>query len=336
MDMKKILVATDAWHPQINGVVRTLTSTIHVLKEQGYQVKVFSPDGFRTIPCPTYTEIRLSLAGKRSALRILQNFRPDAVHIATEGPIGWAMWRACRSLGKPFTTSYHTRFPEYIRMRIPLPLWLSYKVMHFFHNSAVRTMVATQGLEADLRSHNFSNLARWSRGVDTGIFKPGDKTFLSGERPLAIFVGRVAVEKNIEAFLKLDTPGSKYVVGDGPEMKSLQKKYPQVIFTGAKHGKELVRHVAAADVFVFPSLTDTFGVVLLEAMACGVPVAAFPVTGPKNIVHNGENGWLADDLKEAILKALDVPAHGCLEFARQYSWKKCSAQFCDNLEFEAH
>ncbi|MEA3548746.1 MAG: glycosyltransferase family 1 protein [Thermodesulfobacteriota bacterium] len=333
--MKKILVATDAWHPQINGVVRTLRSTIHVLKEQGYQVRVFSPEGFRTIPCPTYSEIRLSLVGKRSALGILQEFLPDAVHIATEGPIGWAMWRACRSLGKPFTTSYHTRFPEYIRMRIPIPLWASYKVVHSFHSSAVRTMVATQGLEDDLRSHKFSNLARWSRGVDTELFKPGDKNYLSSERPLAMFVGRVAVEKNIEAFLKLDMPGSKYVVGDGPAMKSLQKKYPEVTFTGAKHGKELAQHVAAADVFVFPSLTDTFGVVLLEAMACGVPVAAFPVTGPKDIVRNGVNGWMSDDLKEAIIKSLDVPSHGCLEFARKYSWERCSAQFRDNLEFQA-
>lgn len=330
---KKILIATDAWLPQINGVVTTLGQTIQSLEQQGYALQTFTPELFRTLPCPSYPEIRLSLTGKGSALKMLQQFHPDAVHIATEGPLGWAMWRACRTLNQPFTTSYHTRFPEYIRLRTPIPLSLSYGVVRFFHSRAVRSMVATNELEDELKRRGFKNLARWSRGVDTSLFKPRGKNFLPGVRPLMLYVGRVAVEKNLEAFLSLNLAGTKYVIGDGPALQKLQNKYPEVIFTGIKQGGELARHMASADVFVFPSLTDTFGIVMLEAGACGIPVAAYPVTGPKAIVTNGVNGYLDQDLGRAVKKALTVGARSCRQHAEKYSWEECTQQFLSNLAF---
>lgn len=333
MPTKKILITTDAWHPQINGVVTTLTQTIAKLRSYGHDLKVFTPESFRTFACPTYPEIRLSLTGKRSALKVLRDYKPDAVHIATEGPLGWAMWRACRTLAQPFTTSYHTRFPEYVRLRVPIPLAWSYTIVRMFHGNATRTMVATEDMARDLQEHRFKNLVRWSRGVDTDLFRPREKKFLSGERPIFMFVGRVAVEKNLEAFLSLDLAGTKYVVGDGPAFKELREKYPDVCFVGAKRGEELARHIAAADVFVFPSLTDTFGVVMLEAAACGVPVAAFPVTGPKNVIVEGVNGYLDTNLKTAIEKALTISPDSCRNFAKQYSWDVCSQQFYGNLAF---
>lgn len=335
MDTRKILIATDAWHPQINGVVTTLSSTVERLRSRGHTVRTFRPDQFHTIPCPTYPDIRLSLAGKGSALQVLQGFQPHAVHIATEGPLGWAMWRACRTIKQPFTTSYHTRFPEYIRLRVPVPLAITYPVVRAFHSGAVRTMVATEDMEQDLRNRDFSHLVRWSRGVNTELFKPRHKEYLPGKRPLAMYVGRVAVEKNLESFLSFEFPGCKYVIGEGPARESLAKKYSHVRFTGAKQGRELACHMAAADVFVFPSLTDTFGVVMLEAGACGVPVAAFPVTGPINVVKEGINGCLDENLQEAVGRALRVDPVSCRNYASQYSWDACTDQFYSNLAFNS-
>ncbi len=329
----KICIATDAWHPQINGVVTTLNQTVTTLRSWGHEVKTLTPDTYSTVPCPTYPEIRLSLVCKSTIYKTLKEFQPNAVHIATEGPIGWAARGACKKAGFSFTTSYHTRFPEYIKMRVPVPLPISYLFVKHFHGAARRTMVAPTLID-ELSDRSFDNLAPWSRGVDTSLFKPRSKSFLPGERPIQMYVGRVAVEKNLPAFLDLDTPGTKYVIGGGPALEEYRKKYPDVHFTGPKKGEDLARHVASADVFVFPSLTDTFGVVLLEAMACGVPVAAFPVTGPKYLIKNGVNGHTSGDLKEAIMRALEVPAEKCRHTADSYSWEACTNQFFNNLAIQ--
>ncbi len=326
----KLCIATDAWHPQINGVVTTLTQTVETLRGWGHSVQTLTPDKFATVPCPTYPEIRLSLVLKRTIYASLKQFQPNAVHIATEGPIGWATRAACRKAGIPFTTSYHTRFPEYLRLRLPVPLRLSYCLIKRFHGAAKQTMVAPTLID-ELQDKSFRNLVPWSRGVNTNLFRPRDKNFLSDPGPVFMYVGRVAVEKNLPAFLDLDLPGSKYVIGDGPALADYKKKYPDVRFTGAKKGEDLANHVAAANVFVFPSLTDTFGVVLLEAMASGVPVAAYPVTGPKYLVKNGINGWLSNDLHEAATKALEVDRKKCRNSAEQFSWDACTKQFYNNL-----
>ncbi|MFZ5760506.1 MAG: glycosyltransferase family 4 protein [Thermodesulfobacteriota bacterium] len=327
----RIAVVTDAWHPQVNGVVTTLTRTVVMLGEAGHEVTVINPWMFKTIPCPTYPEIRLSLFPGRMIREILDSFQPDAIHIATEGMLGWSARRYCRKRGLRFTTSYHTRFPEYVRLRVPLPLALSYALMRRFHSAAKRTMVATEDLRDELTGRGFANLVLWSRGVDTEIFQPRPKDFLADPRPIFLFVGRVAVEKNIEDFLRLDLTGTKYVVGDGPALAEMRKKYPDVRFPGYKKGMELARYMAAADVFVFPSRTDTFGLVILEALACGVPVAAYPVTGPRNIIRSGVTGCLDEDLGKAVVGALRLDGAQCRVFAENYSWRKCTAQFFNNL-----
>lgn len=329
--MKKIAIVTDAWHPQINGVVTTLTRTVNDLIDFGYQVKTITPQAFTTVRCPTYPEISLALARPKAITEELFAYQPHCVHIATEGPLGWVARSICRKRRFAFSTSYHTRFPEYLRMRLPVPIGLSYKVVKAFHNAAENTMVASKALINELRCRGFTKTSLWSRGVDTHLFKPGRKDILAGERPVFMYVGRVAVEKNIDAFLQLELPGCKYVVGDGPAREVLSRKYPAVHFTGFRTGQELRDLFAAADVFVFPSRSDTFGVVLLEAMASGVPVAAYPVTGPVDIVVNGVNGYLDNDLRQAALKALTVSPQNCRAFAERYSWKACSRQFLGNL-----
>ncbi|MFN2353092.1 MAG: glycosyltransferase family 4 protein [Desulfopila sp.] len=329
--MKKIAVVTDAWHPQINGVVTTLGRTIADLETFGYQVEAITPRLFRSLPCPTYPEISLSVAGAGAVKQKLLFFDPHCIHVATEGPLGWAARSVCRKKSFAFSTSYHTRFPEYMRMRLPIPPALSYALLRRFHRAAGTTMVATSALRDELRNRGFSNLALWSRGVDTEVFRPQARSALHVLRPVFIYVGRVAVEKNIETFLKLNIPGTKCVVGDGPALENLRTKYPEVLFTGYKQGTELAALFASADVFVFPSLTDTFGVVLLEAMASGVPVAAYPVTGPVETVRNGINGYLDNDLRKAALQALEVSPQSCRKFAMNWSWKACSKQFLNNL-----
>ncbi|MEE4242349.1 MAG: glycosyltransferase family 1 protein [Desulfopila sp.] len=331
--MKKIVIVTDAWHPQINGVVTTLGKTITCLEKFGYCVETITPQLFRSFPCPTYPEISLSLAGTKRLREQLLSFKPHCVHIATEGPLGWAARSICRSSGFAFSTSYHTRFPEYVRMRWPVPLSLSYRVLRCFHNAAAKTMVATSKLKAELEDRGFSNMVLWSRGVDLDLFKPEKKRKDGTADPVFLYVGRVAIEKNITAFLELDLPGTKMVVGDGPARHQLADNYPAVTFTGYKKGAELAALYAAADVLVFPSLTDTFGVVLLEAMASGVPVAAYPVTGPLETVVNGENGYLDNDLRSAAIRALGVPGESCRKSAMRYTWEACSKQFLNNLSF---
>lgn len=328
----RLLIVSDAWYPQINGVVRTLDTLKQGLTRRGHQVRLVSPDRFRSIPCPTYPEIRLALFPGRGVARAIEEFDPQAIHIATEGPLGVAARAHCLKKGYPFTTAYHTRFPEYIHARVPLPLGWLYAVMKWFHGPSSAIMVATQTIEDDLVARGFRPpVRRWSRGVWTDLFKPRDKAFLSDPRPISLFTGRVAVEKNIEAFLKLDLPGTKYVVGDGPQLDELKRKYPDVRFAGMREGEELAKYFAAADVFVFPSRTDTFGLVLLEAMASGVPVAAYPVPGPLDVVNQSGAGVLDDDLGKAVEEALTIPAETCRAHALKYSWDASFDQFEGNL-----
>lgn len=292
---------------------------------------MITPDLFKTIPCPTYPEIRLAVLPGNKAGKLIEDIKPDAIHISTEGPLGQAVRKHCIKHGYPFTTAYHTRFPEYIHARCRLPLSWSYAHLRKFHNSGERIMVATQTIEDDLKARGFKNIVRWTRGVDTNLFHPGNKNFLDYPRPISVFVGRVAVEKNIEAFLKLDIPGTKMVVGDGPAREALQNKYPDARFVGNKEGEDLARHFAASDVFVFPSRTDTFGLVLLEALASGLPIAAYPVPGPLDVVGGTSVGVLNETLGQAVIDALKLDPTDCRAFAEGYSWERSIDQFFNNL-----
>jgi glycosyltransferase involved in cell wall biosynthesis len=327
----RIVLVTDAWRPQVNGVVRTYENAAEQLRLIGHEVELITPEGFATVPCPSYPSIRLAVFPWAQVRRRLEQSRPDAVHIATEGPLGMAARRYCRRRAIRFTTSFHTQFPEYIRMRAPIPTQWSYAWLRRFHGAAVRTLVPTPSQRDRLLERRFSNIEVWSRGVDTRLFRPGDKSFLGLPRPVFAYMGRVAVEKNVEAFLDLDLPGSKLIVGDGPALERLRVRYPAVVFTGFKFGEELAKHLAAADVFVFPSLTDTFGIVLLEAMACGVPVAAFPVTGPVDVVQDGVTGVLDQDLRRAALRALQLDPARCVGYASQFSWRSCAERLLSLL-----
>lgn len=328
----RLAIVSDAWYPQVNGVVRTLACTRAELLRLGHAVAMVTPDGFRTIPCPTYPEIRLSLWPGRAVARRLEDFAPDAVHISTEGPLGLAARAWCLRNGLAFTTSFHTQFPEYVQLRTRLPLGVSYAFLRWFHNAGRCTLVATPTLHSRLADRGFRRLGLWSRGVDAELFRPRAKDALSDARPIFLYVGRVAVEKNIEAFLALDLPGTKVVIGDGPDLGMLRRRYPAARFLGYKSGEDLARHVAAADAFVFPSLTDTFGLVVIEALACGVPVAAFPVQGPIDVIDSGVTGVLAEDLRAAALKALELDPLACRAAALRYSWAACTRQFLAHIE----
>jgi glycosyltransferase involved in cell wall biosynthesis len=327
----RIALVTDAWFPQINGVVRTLSRVVEELRAMGHEVEVISPERFRTLPCPSYPEIRLAVLPGRKVRRWLDAFAPDAIQIATEGPLGLAARRYCVNRGLPFTSAYHTKFPEYIRARAPIPLAAGYRFMRWFHSASKGLMVSTATLQRDLEARGFVNVKRWTRGVDTKLFRPRDKDFLGFARPIFLYVGRVAVEKNIEAFLNLDLPGTKVVVGDGPARVALARRHTDTRFLGAKHGEELAQHYAAGDVFVFPSRTDTFGLVLLEALASGLPVAAYPVPGPLDVINGHDVGVLDDDLGAAAARALDIPSQRCRAFALEFSWRRSAEQFLDNL-----
>lgn len=338
--MKSLLIVSDAWHPQINGVVRSIERTVEELHRMGVRVEVLSPADFYTVPCPTYSEIRLTLTTPAALRRRIEAGDFEHLHIATEGPLGLLAARVARGLGRAFTTSYHTRFPEYLSARVPVPVSWSYAWLRRFHNSGNGCMVATPSLERELRGRGFTNLMRWSRGVDHELFRPreGEPRPLQLENragPIFMYVGRVAVEKNITAFLDLDLSGTRVVVGDGPQLAELRARYPQVLFTGAKTGEELARCYAAADVVVFPSLTDTFGNVVLEALACGVPVAAYPVMGPQDILQGTGAGILDADLGQAALAALDISRTRCREVALTYRWEQSTRQFIENCNAAA-
>jgi len=328
VDAKRILIVSDAWFPQVNGVVRTLSVVADKLRAMGDTVEVIGPDRFRSIPTPGYAEIRMAIAPKRKLARLVADFRPEVIHIATEGPLGWAMRSLCRRNHWPFTTAFHTRFPEYLEARTGIPADWSWRVMRRFHEAGDGTFAATASLRQELTRRGFTKLRPWTRGVDLDKFRPGEGDSWAGlPRPIFLYAGRVAIEKNIEAFLALDLPGSKVVVGDGPALEGLKQKFPKVTFTGYRENGALARSYAGADVFVFPSRTDTFGLVLLEALASGTPVAAFPVTGPIDVVTNSHVGALDEDLRAACLKALECDRTACRSHAEAWSWDACVAQF---------
>jgi glycosyltransferase involved in cell wall biosynthesis len=331
--LQRILIVSDAWVPQVNGVVRTLRTVGEELRDHGKTVEFIGPDRFATIPMPSYPEIRLALFPFRKLSRLIEEFQPDALHIATEGPLGMAARRYARRHGVAFTTAFHTRFAEYLKARIGMPLWLTYAWLKRFHNASAGLMVATQSLRDELTVRGFTHVKPWSRGVDLAAFQPEPREPWNLPRPIFIYVGRVAVEKNIAAFLTLDLPGSKLVVGDGPQRKALERAHPDVHFAGARFGADLAAAYAGADVFVFPSKTDTFGLVLLEALACGLPVAAYPVTGPQDIIAASPKpiGALNTDLRQAALDALTIDRTACRPYAETYSWPTCAAMFLDNL-----
>jgi glycosyltransferase involved in cell wall biosynthesis len=328
----RILLVSDAWAPQVNGVVRTLQQVKSECEAFGHRVDVVSPDQFRTVPCPTYPEIRLALRPGRAIGRTIEALRPDSIHIATEGPLGIAARRQCMRRALPFTTSYHTRFPEYVHARFPVPLALGYAWMRWFHRPSMAVMVATRSIRRDLEARGFVNVADWSRGVDTELFRPDRPPALDLPRPVHLYVGRVAVEKNLEAFLSMPLRGgSKLVVGGGPQLEELRARYPLVHFAGPRFGEDLARHYASGDVFVFPSLTDTFGLVLLEALASGLPVAAYPVPGPLDVIGESGCGVLDPDLALAAERALAIPRARCRAYALRFSWQRCAEQFLGNL-----
>lgn len=329
--LERILIATDAWLPQVNGVVRTLMRTREELTTLGHRVEIIGPDRFRTIPLPSYAEIRLAIRPGRKLAQLIDSFQPCAVHISTEGPIGWAARRYCLKRGLPFTTAFHTKFADYVKARTGIPLSWSYRLLRRFHAPAASIMVATPSIEAELVARGFGSIRRWTRGVDTELFRPRDKSFLDLPRPIALYVGRVAVEKNIEAFLDLSLPGSKLIVGDGPQRTALMRRFPEAHFVGVKEGEELARYFAAADLFVFPSRTDTFGLVMLEALASGLPVAAYPVPGPLDLLRDSGCGVLDEDLATAARAALSIAPERCRDFALGYSWAAAAEQFRSNL-----
>jgi glycosyltransferase involved in cell wall biosynthesis len=327
----KVLIATDAWHPQVNGVVRTLASLARSARGLGVTIDFLSPEGFFAIPLPTDPGLRLALPGRREIVRRIEQAAPDAIHIATEGPIGHVVRAYCVKNGLPFTTSYTTRFPEYISARLPIPEDWSYAVLRRFHSAATVTMAATPSLMTELAQRGFKNLGMWTRGVDTEAFKPERAIVLDFPRPIFLSVGRIAVEKNLEAFLSLDLPGTKVVIGEGPQEAELRHRFPDAKFLGLMENEILAAHVAAADAFVFPSRTDTFGIVQLEALASGVPIAAFPVTGPRDVVGNNPIGVLNDDLRAACMGALHISRDACRAFALTRSWEKSALQFIGHI-----
>ncbi|WP_245413470.1 glycosyltransferase family 4 protein [Mangrovicella endophytica] len=327
----RILIATDAWHPQVNGVVRTLAALVDELRRRGIEVMILSPADFRTVRCPTYPEIRLALATGARIETLLREFDPQALHIATEGPIGLQLRQVALRLGLPFTTSFHTRFPEYLRRRVPVPESLTYAWLRRFHAPAAACLVPTEDVRTDLAQRGFRNLMTWTRGVDPTLFRPLPKLDLGLKGPVFMTVSRIAPEKGVETFLDLDLPGSKLVVGAGPSLPALRRRYPEVCFVGSQSGEMLTRHYASGDVFVFPSRTDTFGVVLLEALACGLPVAAFPEPGPLAVLAGSEAGVVSDDLRLACLAALGVSREAALTRSQDFTWSACADVFLSTL-----
>lgn len=327
----KVMIVTDAWSPQVNGVVRTLRTTRRELEAMGHAVDILSPQEFRTLPCPTYPDIRLSILAGAAVRRRIRDYAPDALHIATEGPLGLAARRHALNTGMPFTTAYHTRFPEYVMARTGIPLAWTYRFLRWFHAPARAVMAPTPTVKADLEAFGFDNVVLWTRGVDLEVFRMQPSHRLDTARPIFLYVGRVAVEKNVEAFLELDLPGSKWVVGDGPALAGLRARFPDAHYLGVLQQPELAEVYAAADVFVFPSRTDTFGLVLLEAMACGLPVAAYPVTGPLDVLGDSAAGAMRKDLREACLAALEIDRGTARAHAEQFSWRAATEQFIAHL-----
>jgi glycosyltransferase involved in cell wall biosynthesis len=329
----RIAIVTDAWFPQVNGVVRTLSAVSDELRKRGHEVHILSPEGRRTLPMPLYPEIRLALTGSRALGREITKLKPDAIYIATEGPLGWAARAHCRRAKLPFVSGFHTRFADYLALRLPLP-WLakaSWSMLRKFHKPSATVLVPTRSIGADLEARGFTNVKVWTRGVDHALFKPYPRDALDLKRPISLYVGRLAPEKNIEAFLSLDLPGTKAVIGDGPQRAELEKRFPDAAYLGFRFGEELARMIASADVFVFPSLTDTFGLVMLEAMACGTPVAAFDVPSPIDVVEEGVTGSLDKHLKLAILRAVIFDREKVQAGSLRFTWERTAQIFEESL-----
>ncbi|MFI4860106.1 MAG: glycosyltransferase family 4 protein [Phycisphaerales bacterium JB063] len=335
----RFLLVTDAWAPQVNGVVRTWEHVTREMRAAGHTTEVIHPGLMRTVGAPRYPEIRLSILPGRRTRAMIQRYRPDAVHIATEGPIGMAARRYCVKRNLPFTTSYHTQFPLYLRRYFGVPTAISYRFIRWFHGKAQHTLVPTQRVGEELNANGLRNVVVWSRGVDIALFHPGHTPpapLADLPRPIFVYAGRVAIEKNISAFLELDLPGSKLVIGDGPARNTLEKQHPDAHFVGYQFGEQLASHYAAGDVFVFPSRTDTFGVVMLEANAAGLPVAAYPVTGPIDVVQQGQTGYVCKDLRTACLEALKLEPGPCVAYAKRNSWARCAQTVIDHLATITH
>ncbi|MBZ9653342.1 glycosyltransferase family 4 protein [Phyllobacterium lublinensis] len=324
---KRLVIVSDAWHPQVNGVVRTLTKLREQMEARGFEVTIISPADYHSAPCPTYPEIRLALTLPISVRARIEALQPAFVHIATEGPLGIMARSACLKNNWRFTTSFHTRFPEYLRERLPIPLSWSYRFLRRFHNAAESCLVPTQSIHDELLARGFKTLKVWTRGVDRQLFRPQPEVDIGLPKPVFLCVGRVAPEKNLEAFLSLDLPGTKLVVGAGPDLDELKRKYPDAVFAGKKEGEELARYYAGSDVFVFPSRTDTFGLVLLEAIACGLPVAGYPVPGPKDVIGVSGAGVLSDDLQTAALEAWRMGRVDPEVRLQGFSWEACADIF---------
>jgi glycosyltransferase involved in cell wall biosynthesis len=327
----RVLIVTDAWYPQINGVVRSIERMTEAAASSGAEVTLLTPEDFRSVPLPTYPEIRLALARPGRLARMIARLAPTHIHIATEGPLGILTRRLCVRHGLPFTTCFHTRLPDYVRLRMPIPIDWTWWLMRRFHNAGSGVMVDTDSLARELAERGFTNIVPWRRGVDTELFHPTRRTALGCAGPVFLYVGRLAIEKSVDDFLGLDLPGTKVVVGDGPARRQLEAAFPQASFLGTLTGKELARAYASADVFVFPSRTDTFGMVLLEALASGLPIAAFPTAGPLAIVGASGCGRLGQDLRRAALEALEIPRERCRARAMEFSWATSAALFFANI-----
>ena len=327
----RLLIVTDAWHPQLNGVVRSVERMRACAAACGAEVMLLTPAEFRSVPLPGYPEIRLALARPADLARRIARLAPTHIHIATEGPLGLLTRHLCRRHGLPVTTCFHTRLPDYVRARLPIPTSWIWRLMRRFHNAGNGVMVATGSLARELGDRGFTNVIPWSRGVDTAAFNPAHRTDLGFERPVFLYVGRLAVEKGVDAFLDLDLPGTRLVVGDGPARGRLEAAFPEARFLGTRTGPELARIYASADVFVFPSRTDTFGMVLLEALASGLPIAAFPTSGPLDVVGTSGTGVLDSDLRRAALAALAIPRDRCRAHAKSFSWAVSARQFFANV-----
>jgi glycosyltransferase involved in cell wall biosynthesis len=327
-----ILVVTDAWKPQVNGAAHALENVGRALREMGTDIDFLTPEGFATVPLPTYGEIRIALASPWAVAKRIDDSGAGHIHIATEGPLGLAARRYCLRTKRVFTTSYHTRFPEYITVRTRIPEEITYALIRRFHNAGIGIMVPTKSVADDLKSRGFHRLMRWSRGVDHSLFNPSKAIALDLRRPIFLYAGRLAPEKNIEAFLSLDLPGTKLIAGDGPSRRALQARYPAAHFIGMQRREALAVYYASSDVFVLPSLTETFGNVLIEALACGLPVAALPVAGPRDVIGTSGTGVLDMDLRAACLGALEIPREKARAHALNFTWAKSARQFFDNIK----
>lgn len=329
----RIAIVTDAWFPQVNGVVRTLSAVAGELTKIGHAVNVVSPEGRRTLPMPLYPEIPLAFVTSRGMGRELSKIAPDAIYIATEGPLGWAARNWCVRRTIPFSSGFHTRFADYLELRLPVPglAALSWSILRKFHGPSRNVLVPTRSIAQDLEGRGFVKIKTWTRGVDHALFRPYERNALELPRPISLYVGRLATEKNIEAFLSLDLPGTKLVIGDGPQRAELERRFPQAVFFGYRFGEELARMMASADVFVFPSFTDTFGLVMLEAMACGTPIAAFDVPSPIDVVEEGITGALDKHLKLAVLRALSLDREKVQQGSRRFTWERTARIFVEAL-----